>query len=139
MVSGTQKLKYFIKIFCYILFLILSFNSLKDFLHGSVIYETIYNFDNKDVPFPSITLCPSIKTNNLVNLKINDIAKDFNLEDSFMKSYLIYGTLKGINANLIEIVKNYSFTYNDSFYMDHMVAHAFGQKSKIRIDANSMM
>ena len=137
--SMKQNLKYAIQIAFYIVFCIFSFSSLKHFYNGSVIYETKYNFDNEDVPFPSLTLCPALKTNNLVNLKINKIAKDFNLQENSIQSFNIYGTLKRINTSFMEIVRNYSFTYNEGFYIDHMVTFAFGQRSEIRNDSNNLM
>ena len=123
----------------YVVFFIFSFSSLKHFYNGSVVYETKYNFDNEDVPFPSLTLCPALKTNNLVNLKIIDIAKDFNLQENAMQSFNIYSTLKGIDTSFMEIVRNYSFTYTEGFYFDHMVTYAFGQRSEIRNDNNNLM
>ncbi len=123
----------------YVVFFIFSFSSLKHFYNGSVVYETKYNFDNEDVPFPSLTLCPALKTNNLVNLKIIDIAKDFNLQENAMQSFNIYSTLKGIDTSFMEIVRNYSFTYKEGFYFDHMVTYAFGQRSEIRNDNNNLM
>ena len=118
--SMKQNLKYAIQMAFYVVFFIFSFSSLKHFYNGSVVYETKYNFDNEDVPFPSLTLCPALKTNNLVNLKIIDIAKDFNLQENAMQSFNIYSTLKGIDTSFMEIVRNYSFTYTEGFYFDHM-------------------
>ena len=136
-----QNLKYAIQIAFYIVFCIFSFSSLKHFYNGSVIYETKYNFDNEDVPFPSLTLCPALKTNNLVNLKINKIAKDFNLQEDAMQSFFIFETIKniGINNSFMDIVRNYSFTYTEGFYIDHMVMNAYGQELKKRNDSNFLV
>ena len=138
--SMKQNFKYAIQITFYIVFCYFSFNSLKHFYNGSIVYETIHNFDNKDVPFPSITLCPAQKANNLVNLKINKMAKDLNLQDHAMQSFNIYGTLKGINNSLMEIVRDYSFTYTEGFHIDHMVSYnIFNQEQLIRNDSNKLM
>ena len=134
-----QNLKYAIQIAFYIVFCIFSFSSLKHFYNGSVVYETKYNFDNEDVPFPSLTLCPALKTNNLVNLKIIDIAKDFNLQENAMQSFNIYSTLKGIDTSFMEIVRNYSFTYTEGFYINHVVRNQYGQELKTRNDSNSLV
>ena len=139
MVSRIQKIKYFVQFVFFIFLFHFSYSSFKHFIRGSVVYETKYNFDNEDVPFPSLTLCPALKTNNLVNLKINKIAKDFNLQENSIQSFNIYGTLKRINTSFMEIVRNYSFTYNEGFYIDHMVTFAFGQRSEIRNDSNNLM
>ena len=138
--SMKQNFKYAIQITFYLVFLYFSYSSLEHFYNGSVVYETIHDFDNKDVPFPSITLCPALKFNNLVNLKIKKIAKDFNLQDNALQSFNIYGTLKGIkNSSFMEIVRNYSFTYTEGFNIDHMVAYVFNQKQLLRNDTNKLM
>ena len=139
--SMKQNLKYAIQIAFYIVFCIFSFSSLKHFYNGSVVYETKHNFDNEDVPFPSITLCPALKTNNLVNLKINELVKDFNLQDDATQSFFIYPTLKriGINNSFMEIVRNYSFTYTEGFYINHVVRNQYGQELKTRNDSNSLV
>ena len=136
-----QNLKYAIQIAFYIVFCIFSFSSFKHFYNGSVVYETKHDFDNEDVPFPSITLCPALKTNNLVNLKINEIAKDFNLQEDAMQSFFIFETIKniGINNSFMDIVRNYSFTYTEGFYIDHMVMNAYGQELKKRNDSNFLV
>ena len=139
MVSRIQKMKYFVQIVFYICFVIFSYSSFKHFISGSVVYETMHNFDNKDVPFPSITLCPALKTNNLVNIKINEIAKDFSLNEHSMQSFILYRTLKQINTSFMEILKKYSFTYAEGFHINHMVTYAYGQKHEIRNDQNMLM
>ena len=139
MVSRIQKTKYFVQFVFYIFFVIFSYSLFKHFISGSVVYETMHNFDNEDVPFPSITLCPALKTNNLVNIKINEIARDFNLNEHSMKSFNIYRTLKQINTSFMEILKKYSFTFAEGFYIDHMVTYAYGQKLEIRNDHNSLV
>ena len=139
MVSRIKNMKYFVQFVFYIFFVIFSYSSFKHFISGSVVYETIHNFDNKDVPFPSITLCPALKTNNLVNIKISEIAKDFSLNENSMESYFLYLTLKHINTSFMEILKKYSFTVEEGFHIDHMVTYAFGQKHEIRKDHNTLM
>ena len=139
MVSRIQKMKYFMQFVIYIFFVILSYSSFKHFISGSVVYETIHNLDNKNVPFPSITLCPALKTNNLVNIKINEIAKDFSLNEHSMQSFILYRTLKQINTSFMEILKKYSFTFAEGFHIDHMVTYAYGQKHEIRNDQNMLM
>ena len=108
---------------------------MKHFYKGSVIYETIHDFDNTDVPFPSLTLCPALKSNNLVNLKLNEISEEFNLQANQLESFFVYGTLKDINASFTEIVRNYSFSYAEGFNIDYSV-NAFG---KLRNDSNKLM
>lgn len=137
--SMKKNIKYAIQITFYVVFCFFSYSSLKEFYNGSVVYETIHNFDNVDVPFPSITLCPALKTNNLVNLKINKIAQDFNLQENNMQSFNIYGALKGINESFMGLIKNYSFTYTDGFYIDHMVAFYGPQPTQIRNDSNKLV
>ena len=139
MVSRIQKTKYFVQFVFYIFFVIFSYSLFKHFISGSVVYETMHNFDNEDVPFPSITLCPALKTNNLVNIKINEIARDFILNEHSMKSFNIYQTLKQINTSFMEILKKYSFTFAEGFYIDHMVTYAYGQKVEVRNDHNSLV
>ena len=134
-----QSLKYALQIIFYVVFCYFSYGSLKHFYEGSVIYETIHDFDNTDVPFPSLTLCPALKSNNLVNLKLNNIAADFNLQANDMQSYKIYNALKGLDASFMDIVRNYSFTYMDGFYIDHVVTIMYGKESKFRNDSNSLV
>ena len=134
-----KNIKYAIQITFYVVFCYFSYYSLKEFYNGSVVYETIHNFDNVDVPFPSITLCPALKTNNLVNLKINEIAQDFNLQENNLQSFNIYKALRGIDASFMEVIKNYSFTYTDGFYIDHMVTFYGPQPIPIRNDSNKLM
>lgn len=137
--SMKKNIKYALQITFFIIFCHFSFSSLKEFYNGSVVYETIHNFDNEVVPFPSITLCPALKANNLVNLKINEIANDFNLQEQAFQFVNIYTTLKGPNMSLMEVVRNYSFTYTDAFNIDLMVSYFGSQPTKIRSDSNKLM
>ena len=139
MVSRIQQIKYFVQFISFIFFVILSYSSCKHFISGSVVYKTVHNFDNKNVPFPSMTLCPALKANNLLNLKVNEIAKDFNLHDYDMQSFNIYRTIKMINNSFMEIVRDYSFTSTEGFHIDHMVSYIFNQKLLIRNDTNKLM
>ena len=124
----------------FVFFVLFSYSSFKGFISGSVVYETIHNFDNEAVPFPSITLCPALKVNNLVNLKINEIAYDFNLQEKALQFVNIFITLKGPNISLMDVVRNYSFKYADGFNIDHMVGLYFGsQPTQIRSDSNKLM
>ena len=133
------NIKYAIQITFYIVFCYFSFSSLREFYNGSVVYETIHNFDNEAVPFPSITLCPALKANNLVNLKINEIAEDFNLQEQAFQFVNSYTTLKGPNISLMEVVQNYSFTYTNGFNIDQMVSYFGSQPTTIRSDNNKLM
>ena len=129
-----QNIKYAIQIICYILFFIFSYSSLDHFFHGSVVYEINHDFDNTEVPFPSINVCPSLKKNNLVNLKINEIADDFNLPEFSLQTFYIYGALKN-RSNLQDIIKNYSFTTTESFYIDYVIS----PMRTTRNDGNQLM
>ena len=137
--TKIQIIKKCIQLVYFVFFVLFSYSSFKGFISGSVVYETIHNFDNEAVPFPSITLCPALKANNLVNLKINEIANDFNLQEQALQFVNIYTTLKGPNISLMEVVQNYSFTYTDGFNIDQMVSYFGSQPTTIRSDNNKLM
>ena len=126
-----NKLKCFVQLVYFILFFVFSISSLDSFISGDVVYIISHDKENKKVPFPSITLCPSLETNKLVNLKINDIKEDYNLSHSQVNAFFVFETLKKLSLPFV--LKNYSFNhkiFNKEF--------ASNGKEDIRMDQNAI-
>lgn len=126
-----HKLKCFVQLVYFILFFVFSISSLDSFISGDVVYVISHDKENKKVPFPSITLCPSLETNKLVNLKINDIKEDYNLSHSQVNAFFVFETLKKLSLPFV--LKNYSFNhkiFNKEF--------ASNGKEDIRMDQNAI-
>ena len=120
-IMSTKTLKCMIQIIFYCLFLWFSVASINSFYLGEVIYDIVIDADNDKVFFPAITLCPNMKINPLMNLKLHQLQNDRNLSSVQLQSYLIFDTLKS-QPNLNDIIQNYSFKEEESFnhYLFHM-------------------
>ena len=109
-----ETIKYFILLIFFCLFLYFSASSLGSFYNGDVIYDTAQDNNNDKLPFPSMTLCPAMQLNQLVNLKINRIFEDYNIASAQMAvPYQIFSILKE-TGNLSRIVQDYSFSLKES-------------------------
>ena len=110
-----ETIKYFILLIFFCLFLYFSASSLGSFYNGDVIYDIVAQDNNNDkLPFPSMTLCPAMQLNQLVNLKINRIFEDYNIASAQMAvPYQIFSILKE-TGNLSRIVQDYSFSLKES-------------------------
>ena len=78
--------------FC--LFFIFSLSSIIAYYNGDIVHNVFFDYENDIIPFPSLTLCPSLEINNLVNLKLNEIQKEFNISSESLQSFMIYSTLR---------------------------------------------
>ena len=109
-----ETIKYFILLIFFCFFLYFSASSLGSFYNGNVIYDTAQDNNNDKLPFPSMTLCPAMQLNQLVNLKINRIFEDYNIASAQMAvPYQIFSILKE-TGNLSRIVQDYSFSLKES-------------------------
>ena len=109
-----ETIKYFILLIFFCFFLYFSASSLGSFYNGNVIYDTAQDNNNDKLPFPSMTLCPAMQLNQLVNLKINRIFEDYNIASAQMAvPYQIFSFLKE-TGNLSRIVQDYSFSLKES-------------------------
>ena len=108
-----EKIKNIFKLSFSIIFLWFSYNVLKDFFNGKIIYD-ILKEKNVNLQFPSLTLCPS-QDGALAALKVYKLKE--HLPDSLkhfnMKDHSVYIILQNI-TNPIEIVKNFSFSGIDA-------------------------
>ena len=109
-----ETIKYFILLIFFCFFLYFSASSLGSFYNGNVIYDTAQDNNNDKLPFPSMTLCPAMQLNQLVNLKINKIFEDYTIASARMAvPYQIFSILKE-TGNLSRIVPDYSFSLKES-------------------------
>ena len=116
------------------LFLIFSLSALRAYYYGDIVHNVFFDFENEIIQFPSITLCPSLEMNTLVNLKLNEIQKDFNMSFKSLESFMIFSNLKR-SKNLTLITEKYSFPLTD------MVNIQYGnnENGHLRVDYNRLL
>ena len=114
-----QTIKFLIQIFFFFWFIWFSWKSIRSFYLGHVIYDLYKDSANEKVYFPAITLCPNPKINPLMNLNLEEFGIDKNIMASEMASFTVFSTLKA-QDNLMDIIKNYSYTEADSFISDYL-------------------
>ena len=114
-----HTLKSILQILFFIGFIWFSLKSLKSFYLGHVVYEIYKDSANEKVYFPAITLCPNPKINPLMNLNLEEFGIDKNIMASEMASFTVFTTLKA-QDNLMDIIKNYSYTEADSFISEYL-------------------
>ena len=95
-------------------FAYLSTQTLIVFINGNVAYDVRKGFDDENIYFPSITLCPAQRRYLLVNLKIKEIIDDFSITPQQGEGYRIYGTISG-QSNVSSILNTYSFELSEIF------------------------
>ena len=114
-----QTMKYLIQIFFFFWFIWFSWKSIQSFYLGNVVYEIYKDSANEKVYFPAITLCPNPIINPLMNLELDEFGYDKNINKSQLQSFTVFSTLLD-HGNLMDIIKNYSYTEMDSFISSPM-------------------
>ena len=120
--------------FC--LFFMFSLSSIIAYYNGDILQNVFFDYENDLIPFPSLTLCPSLEINNLVNLKLNEIQKDFNISFKNLDSFMIYRTLRG-TKNLTSMVEKYSFSLNEMVNIRR--ENRQHRNGSVRVDFNRIM
>jgi len=97
-----------------ILFIILSLVSLETWIRGDIVYN-IVQVPQDSVVFPSVTLCPTQTKNPLMNLKVGGVQKELNFSNDDVDGFAITLTLINDQYNLSDILRNFSYTKEESF------------------------
>ena len=100
------------------LFFIFSLSSFSAYYNGDIVYNVFFDYENEIVHFPSLTLCPSLEINNLVNLKLNEIQKDFNMRLKSLESFMIFRNLR-TTKQLTSMIEKYSFSLTEMVNIRH--------------------
>ena len=116
------------------LFLLFSLSALRAYYNGDIVHNVFFDFENEIIQFPSLTLCPSLEMNNLVNLKLNEIQKDFNMSFKSLESVLIFSNLKR-SKNLTLITEKYSFPLTDMVN----IQYENNKNGHLRVDYNRLL
>ena len=124
--SNMRVCKQIIAFIFLVLFFIFSLSSFNVYYNGDIVYNVFFDYENEIIHFPSVTLCPSLEINNLVNLKLNEIQKDFNMSFKSLESFMIYRNLK-TTKQLTSMIEKYSFSLK---YFDTFFAHLFFQMNR---------
>ena len=96
-----------------ILFIILSLVSLETWIRGDIVYN-IVQVPQDSVVFPSVTLCPTQTKNPLMNLKVGGVQKELNFSNDDVDGFAITLTLINDQYNLSGILRNFSYTKEES-------------------------
>ena len=97
-----------------ILFIVFSLVSLETWIRGDILYN-IVQVPQDSVVFPSVTLCPTQTKNPLMNLKVGGVQSTLNLSSEDVDGFAITLTLNNPQYNLSDILKNFSYTREESF------------------------
>ena len=135
-ISNMKAFRKIIAFLFYVLFFIFSLSSLTAYYNGDIVYNLFNEIENKIVHFPSLTLCPSLEMNNLVNLKLNEIQKDFSMSFKSLETFLIFSNLKR-STNLTTIVENYSFSLSEMINIQH--ENRQNGNGVLRVDYNRLL
>ena len=119
-----------------VLFFIFSLSSFYVYYNGDIVYNVFFDYENKIIHFPSVTLCPSLEINNLVNLKLNEIQKDFNMSFKSLESFMIYRNLK-TTKQLTSMIEKYSFSLKEMVNIRHEISE-YGN-GLMRVDYNRLL
>ena len=114
MAKLQEYAKYIVNLGFVIAFVYFSVQTLIVFLNGDVAYDVRKGFDEDHIYYPSITLCPALRQNPLVNLKIQEIIDDFSITSQQVEGYRVLGTI-GNKRNTSEIINSYSFQLSEIF------------------------
>lgn len=95
----------------FICFVGFSYESLRDYVRGHVIYDIINDY-NSHLVYPSVTLCPK-KEDELTHVNLDKLAQSFPHLRSMLSSYNVYFAFKMLQEPF-EVVKNYSFSFNET-------------------------
>ena len=118
------------------LFFIFSLSSFSAYYNGDIVYNVFFDYENEIVHFPSLTLCPSLEINNLVNLKLNEIQQDFNMSFKSLESFMIYRNLR-TTKQLTSIIEKYSFSLTEMVNIRH--ENTQYNNGLMRVDYNRLL
>ena len=118
------------------LFFIFSLSSFSSYYNGDIIYNVFFDYENEIVHFPSLTLCPSLEINNLVNLKLNEIQQDFNMSFKSLESFMIYRNLRA-TKQLTSMIEKYSFSLTEMVNIRH--ENTQYNNGLMRVDYNRLL
>ena len=119
-----------------VLFFIFSLSSFNVYYNGDIVYNVFFDYENEIIHFPSVTLCPSLEINNLVNLKLNEIQKDFNMSFKSLEAFWIYRNLK-TTGQLTSMIEKYSFSLKEMVNIRHEI-NEYGN-GLMRVDYNRLL
>ena len=119
-----------------VLFFIFSLSSFYVYYNGDIVYNVFFDYENEIIHFPSVTLCPSLEINNLVNLKLNEIQKDFNMSFKSLESFMIYRNLK-TTKHLTSMIEKYSFSLKEMVNIRREISE-YGN-GLMRVDYNRLL
>ena len=114
MAKLQEYAKYIVNLGFLFAFVYFSVQTLIVFLNGDVAYDVRKGFDDEPIYYPSITLCPALRKNPLVNLKIQEIIDDFSITSQQVEGYRVLGTI-GNKRNTSDIIHSYSFQLSEIF------------------------
>ena len=118
------------------LFFIFSLSSFSAYYNGDIVYNVFFDYENEIVHFPSLTLCPSLEINNLVNLKLNEIQKDFNMRLKSLESFMIFRNLR-TTKQLTSMIEKYSFSLTEMVNIRH--ENTQYNNGLMRVDYNRLL
>ena len=120
----------------FVLFFIFSLSSFNVYYNGDIVYNVFFDYENEIIHFPSVTLCPSLEINNLVNLKLNEIQKDFNMSFKSLEAFWIYRNLK-TTGQLTSMIEKYSFSLKEMVNIRQEISeYGYGL---MRVDYNRLL
>ena len=118
------------------LFFIFSLSSFSAYYNGDIVYNVFFDYENEIVHFPSLTLCPSLEINNLVNLKLNEIQQDFNMRWKSLESFMIFRNLR-TTKQLTSMIEKYSFSLTEMVNIRH--ENTQYNNGLMRVDYNRLL
>ena len=118
------------------LFFIFSLSSFSAYYNGDIVYNVFFDYENEIVHFPSLTLCPSLEINNLVNLKLNEVQQDFNMSFKSLESFIIYRNLR-TTKQLTSMIEKYSFSLSEMVNIRH--ENTQYNNGLMRVDYNRLL
>ena len=118
------------------LFFIFSLSSFSAYYNGDIVYNVFFDYENEIVHFPSLTLCPSLEINNLVNLKLNEVQQDFNMSFKSLESFMIFRNLRP-TKQLTSIIEKYSFSLTEMVNIRH--ENTQYNNGLMRVDYNRLL
>ena len=119
-----------------VLFFIFYLSSFNVYYNGDIVYNVFFDYENEIIHFPSVTLCPSLEINNLVNMKLNEIQKDFNMSFKSLEAFWIYRNLK-TTGQLSSMIEKYSFSLKEMVNIRQEISeYGYGL---MRVDYNRLL